>query len=215
MNVWHTPEPTFAEQLAERLFTLEPSLRTRVQDIERDPERRHRDMVQVSTFEARTILRVLLPACMALGRTRRATLKLQAALSSFTVALVGTTEPHLEDQALAASVALLSELQGWIDELRWRQATRRGKVAWRRAQSELAINAILRQSTAAESEHHGNTVPPPLAAGPAPKRRRKAAQLTGQRSLLLPIAGGGAAETPIAASAEPPAKVPEPKRKAA
>lgn len=130
METYDAPE--FVDRVAERLFCLEPQLRSRVQAIERDPDRRHRELVQLTTGEARTLLRALLPACMALGRRRWTTLRLQAALAGFCHSLIGTTDPGLEDRAAVAGAELLTTLQHWLDEIRWHQATRRAGVAWRR-----------------------------------------------------------------------------------
>lgn len=198
----------FAETQAERLFIVEERLRAAVQIVERLPHDRGAATVPVGPYhpgravalapsDARTLLRAVLPACLALGRTRKATLRLHEAMASFHAALLGTTDASLIDGAVAAALQLAGELDIWIAEARWRQATRKAGVAWSRGREEVPRRPLLRQSTAAKQEQAANGIAIAIAGPTPPKRRRK----TDQATLLLPIQGAktppAAAETPI------------------
>lgn len=191
----------FAETQLERLLVLEQDLRSATQEIERTPhvaltvpaggQMPHR-AIALRPDQARTLLRAILPACLALGRTRTATLRMHSALAGFHAALVGTTDASLEDGAIAAALDLTDALAEWLDEARWKQATRRANTPWRRpepARDAVAERPLLRQSSAAEPERRENAGQ--IAAGvPAiKKRRRNSTRPDNQVTLLLPIAG--------------------------
>lgn len=163
----------------ERLLDLEPRLRKATQAAERaplyplpppQPVGNHAIPrgVLLSTTQARTILRAILPACLALGRTRRATLRLHAALADLHAAIPDCTDPTRLPGAIQAATELAAALDEWIDEARWRAATSKAGVAWSRP-GKVAISAVTRQSSAARQQRNANTA--------------------AQRTLLLPIAG--------------------------
>jgi hypothetical protein len=168
MNAIAPDATDFALSVAERLIEAERRLRAAVQAQERAPHgpAKLAAEIRVSAADARTLLRAILPATLALGRTRRATLRVQQSVAAHFLALVNVREPAQLDDAITTAAQLMDELAEWIAEARWRQATRRAGVAWRR--DAVAIIPVLRQST-------------------RPKRERPAN--TGQRHLLLPIAG--------------------------
>jgi hypothetical protein len=193
MQTADASQTSFAETVAERLFDAERRLRAAVQQHERtQPPARYTSRVELSPEDGRTILRAILPATLALGRTRRATLRLHGAVGSLYAALVDVRDPSLLDPAIAAAVELADALANWIEEARWRQATRKAGVAWAR----LSITSLSRQSIAPRAEHQPNetltAAPAPIAAGPAPKRRAGRNQVPGQGTILLPIAGDAA-----------------------
>ena len=198
MQTADASQTSFAETVAERLFDAERRLRAAVQQHERtQPPARYTSRVELSPEDGRTILRAILPATLALGRTRRATLRLHGAVGSLYAALVDVRDPSLLDPAIAAAVELADALANWIEEARWRQATRKAGAAWARPdQAAVSISAVRRQSTAASAEHRANAAltaaPAPIAAGPAPKRRAGRNQVPGQGTILLPIAGDAA-----------------------
>jgi hypothetical protein len=186
MQVFDTTVRSFAETVTEHLFTAERRLRAAVQEQERaEPGARGAGLVQISRFDARTILRALLPAVLALGRMRLATLRLRVALGAFVTALIDARDAGLIDPAIVAAVALADELAEWTAEARWRQATRNAGVGWRRPaperlqrQGELPMRDILRQSAPDKPEQN-----------PSRRPRRTYNPVSGQGFLLLPLPG--------------------------
>lgn len=199
-----TTDRTEPERTADRLVVLVPLLRAAIQRSERaPPEARSRSLtvplhthapgcgVLLSTSDARTLLRAVLPAALAISpRTTRRTLGVADALAAWHTALIGLTNPDLTDAAIEAAVTLADALTSWIAGARWQQATRRAGVAWPQPREQQAISAVMQQSTA-----------------PAPKRtentRTTKRPMRGQTALLLPLAGG---QTPTDATLAQPAR---------
>jgi hypothetical protein len=187
MQIFDTCQTSFAETVAERLFEAERRLREATQRHERTPHgQRGGEQVRISPADARAILRALLPACLALGRTRKPTLRLHAQLASFHAASIDVRDPTHLPGAIAAALDLADALGQWIDEARWKQATATAGKAWRRPvtteRGEAPIIAVLRQSTDAKPEQRVNVS--------APKCPRKVHQAAGQGTIMLPLPGG-------------------------
>ena len=215
--------PTKLEQITDEVIELATALRLAVQEIERTPlaersqgkmvsVRKYRGDLTLSRHDARTLLRAIAPAALVLGPTRLPFAHLQHAMSQFVAALIAAGIDRMNaDQAISAGIELHQTLGGWLDAMRWKQATTRAHVAWAKP-APIAASAVMRQSTAPEPERLENTetagtaLPryravrcsappaPPLRAESEGKASKKLARASpaparAQRALLLPIAG--------------------------
>ena len=147
------------DRIAADLLHLEQDLRTTLRTVSRGgrpPPRARWDRLEISTAEARTLLRGAMPAPIAATRLREPHARLVAALSVLQGHLLTLNDPWVRNRpgaALAAACSVMDELRRWIGIVRWTSAAQQAGVRWPVPQ---AITAIMQPQTGQAREHLPN-----------------------------------------------------------
>ena len=123
------------DRVAADLLHTEQQVRSALRRItanETEPRQIGWRSLEISVLEARTLLRGVMPAPIAIDhRLRRQHGRLVAALSLLSRHLLALNDPlHQSDAAIGAACLVVDELRDWIALARWRAATRRARVRW-------------------------------------------------------------------------------------
>ena len=117
------------DSIAEDIVNLEHEIRTRLRLITygKLPD----EPIELGAWQARTLLRWLMPARYANSRMRKPHARIIAALGEFAAELVTLNEPcHDEMVTRTAACRLIDELREWIRIVDWTAACRLAKVKW-------------------------------------------------------------------------------------
>ncbi len=180
------------DRIAADLLHVEQDLRTTLRSISRGgkpPRLASWNRLEITTFEARTLLRGVMPAPIAVSRLRRQHGRLVAALSVFSGHMLALNDPmRRPDEALAAACSMVDELRSWIATVRWQAAARKAGVKW---PVPADVRALMQLSPAPAAEHLPNIQAGQLHHPAAPIR---AVQQLRAEQLALDLAPASSAE---------------------